>query len=166
MNRRDPYRLIAVTDSRKGLLFRARASSDGSVRLEVLGSLDVPAPDREHHRPTLLGGTERRGSVARSGASAAQHNGGFGHDEEEDLRRAAASLAQWLEHSAKEISATEIAVFAPHKLLPNLRDRLSRGSLSPELRAAELAGLTVDQLSQHPLVVEAASTSGARPAEL
>jgi hypothetical protein len=169
---------IVTADSRRARLFSCTRSSlpESPIRLHIeeVRTLENDQRDEhEHHRPALLGGAERSGSIRRSGARAAPHAATVGHDAEEQHRRFAQKIAHWI-GTAQELlapgqqNAREVTVFAPARMCGLLRDQfmavhtpLPHQTKLPHIRvhAAELAGLGPPELAVHPAVAEAALMS-------
>jgi hypothetical protein len=147
-------RWIITADTRRATLFACEPVPGGGTRLERLTSI-VNAHEGEHerHRPSLLGGAERRGAASRSSAHAAPHAAAERRTEEEERRRFARDLSSWLAEVRRQFGVTAVTLFAPPRLLGVLREHVNAGET--ELREADLAHLRPQKLSVHPAVRDA-----------
>jgi len=101
----------------------------------------------EHHRPYSLG----RGPSA----NAAQHFASLGHEVEEEHRRFAREVSDWLTHAIKEFGVEHISIFAASRFLGLLRQELGDLSKQADLHEGELTQLRSHELSTHPAIVNA-----------
>jgi protein required for attachment to host cells len=135
---------IVTTDGRQALLYRCQSDRPGRCSLERLRELrNTHADTREHHRPTMLG----------SGPTAnAHHLASPNHDREEDQRRFARDIAQWLNSAGDGAPDSELTLFAPPALLGHLRQEKSIPARCV-LKKGELAHLRPSDLAEHPEIV-------------
>jgi protein required for attachment to host cells len=144
---------IVTADSRRADLFACRRLPGGGLHLEQLKAIENSHEDEhERHRPTLGGGAERRGSVARSGAHAAPHAVAAGHTAEEEAARFSREVIAWLGGSRRELGAGRMILFAPPRFLGLLRRQISADA--PEMREGELSHLNAGELAVHPAVIK------------
>lgn len=163
---------IVAADGRRASLYSCRLVPGG--RFQALTSRHIEnghEGEHEHHRPSLLG----RGPSA----SAAQHFAGHGHSDEEEQRRFAREVANWLSNAAREFRMERVAVFAAPRFLGLLRTEMGDLGGRADLHEGELARLEAGELAEHPAVrralagsISAAGTrlgaggNGARPARV
>ncbi|HVZ93399.1 MAG TPA: host attachment protein [Phycisphaerales bacterium] len=147
---------IIAADSRKATLFVCQRVFGGHLHVEQLESLkNMHEAEHERHRPTLGGGAERQGSIARSGAHAAPHAVAERHTAEEEELRFAREVGRWLDEVRTDITGSErLTIFAAPRFLGRLRDHVS-ADLRSELREGELSGLQPSELAVHPAVLKA-----------
>lgn len=147
---------IVTADGRRASLFGCQRTSGGELHLVPLRSLDNPHEgEHERHRPAMLGGAERRGALGASSGNPAPHAAAPGHGDEEERRRFARELRQWLKASVRELAHGHVDVFAPARMLGLLRSELSGERVSTELHEGDLTHLRPQQLAVHPAVVSA-----------
>lgn len=109
--------------------------------VEERSSVHYEWEGHEHGRPSL--------------SSKLGHTYASGHEEEEDLRRFARQVTQWLEQQIKEHSIDRMVVFAPPRFLGVLRKTCSSHLASCiEQRSEDLAHLRTSDLSVHPVILE------------
>jgi protein required for attachment to host cells len=101
----------------------------------------------EEHRPFALG----RGPTA----NAAQHFASIGHEPEEEHRRFARQVADWLTQVMNELGVDRISIFAAPRFLGLLRQELGDLSKHVDLHEGELTRLQPHELSTHPAIVNA-----------
>ena len=147
---------IAVADGRRAALFSCRTLPGGRFHLDEASSIENDWENsHEHHRPTLIGGAERRGAVGRSGASAALHSSAPGHEDQEEQLRFARQVSTWLTHAVRSEEAGRVSVFAVPQFLGLLRHQFGHGNPQLELHEGELANLRAGELEKHPAIIDA-----------
>jgi hypothetical protein len=149
---------IVTADNRRAVLFVCRRLPGGGLHLEELRKIEnAHEGEHEHHRPSLFGGAERRGSPGNSSARAAPHSGAPGHQEEAEQRQFAAEVSDWLTRAAKELGmeAGRVSVFAGTRFLGVLRAHMRSVEGKIELREGEFTRLSAPELAGHPAVVNA-----------
>lgn len=164
MNQRQHW--IITADGRRASLFACTTTLGGELHVDHIRSLENGHErEQDRHRPTLLGGSERRGTAGRSGAHAAPHSVSQNHAAEEDQLRYAREVGEWLVNESRELGIAagaggggaggpkgRISVFAPPKLLGLLRDRMVDLRAVAEFHEAELSHLSPAELAAHPAV--------------
>lgn len=146
---------IVTADGRRAQLFSCRRLPGGGLHLEHLRSIEnTHEAEHERHRPTQVGGAERRGSVARSSAHAAPHVIPAGHNAEEEHVRFAREVGSWLVDARREFGAEGLIVFAPARFLGLLRKQVTMEN-APAMHEGELAHLHASELAAHPAVIKA-----------
>ncbi len=154
----EPKCWFVTADNRAAKLFRCRRTPGGQLNILQDDILENTHEDEhEHHRPSLLGGSERRGSVGSSAAAAAPHTVSRGHDAEEETERFAREIKTWIGHACRDKSLDSLVVFAAPRLLGHLRGQLDAHT---QLHEGELATLSTQQLAAHPAVRSALEWAG------
>jgi protein required for attachment to host cells len=147
---------IVTADSRRGSLYSCRRRDNGGLNLELVSAIENRHEgEHERERPTLSGGAERRGAVARSGARAAPHSIAAGQTEEEEHRRFARELADWITRAGNAADVPQtgtLNVFAGPRLLGLLRDEVGKND-GVSLREGDFSRLTPAELAAHPAVL-------------
>ncbi len=144
---------IVVTDARTCTLYSCRRGEHPPHLSEVTAMTSVHENSHEHQRPTLVGGAERRGSVASSGAHAAPHTVGAERPEE-DIKRFAREVASLVAAVRAQRGAERVSVFAPTRMLGVLKEtKMSLEGVA--LHDAELTHLRPHELAQHQRVIDA-----------
>lgn len=147
---------MVTADSRRASIFACQRTPAGELHMHHLQSLENHhEAEHDRGRPTLVGGAERRGTIARSGAHAAPHTGASSHTNEEEQRRFAREVADWIKEARRSAGDHSVTVFAPARFLGILR--IEAGESSLNLCEAELTNLRANQLAVHPIVVRAAA---------
>lgn len=142
---------IITADGRGAHLFGCSHLPSGDLHLEPGRSLhNAHEEEHERNRPLLLGGAERRGSVARSGAHAAPHVVSQGHADEESLRRFAREVRTWLAAAIDELGTERVTLFAAPQFLGVLRTELDAVASRVDLHKGELTHLRAHELAAHP----------------
>ncbi len=124
---------FALADAEHCRLLCCRLTRQGSEHVKQYGALKSILPEPEHARP----GT----------------NTGTSHFIEEDERRFAGQLVEWLRVKAIEHKIEHLVIFAPPRILGVLRKATS-GLLQGHLEElkGDLMRLDTGQLAQHPMV--------------
>jgi hypothetical protein len=153
---------IVTADLNRAALFSCRHTPGGALHVEHIRSLEnTHRNQHEHHRPTQMGGAERRGSLGRSAAAAAPHTASLGHEIEEEQLRFARDVKPWLNQAAKDVGDGHLSVFAPPRFLGLLRSEMGApGSAHDpadrmDLCEGELGHLRTHELAVHPAIVTA-----------
>lgn len=150
---------IVTADGRSAALFECQRTPAGALHLGRCKSIEnAHEAEHERGRPTLAGGAERRGSVARSGARAAPHAVAVGHEHEEEQRRFAREIRSWLAHARRISGDQRVTLFAPARFLGLLRAEFAKDDMTV-LREAELTHLGPNELAVHPAILSAISGS-------
>ncbi len=123
---------FALADAEHCRLLCCRLTAQGTQHVEEYDALKNTLPEQEHARPTT---------------------GGMTHYVEEEERRFAGEIVQWLQKQAQAHRADCLTVFAPPRMLGVLRTV----PLGPLIgRVEELQGdlmrLRAGQLADHPMV--------------
>ena len=135
---------FATADNRRVSLFVCTRLPSGDLHVEQVRTLQNANEDiHEHHRPCFLS----RGPSA----NAALRLASLGHEEEEEHKRFARVIGDWLGEATRELRLRRVSVFAASGLMGLLRDRLD-GAANP-LHERELTRLRPDQLARHPAVL-------------
>jgi len=146
-------RWIVTVDGRKATLFSCKMTPGGTLHLDRVRSLDNPHEgEHERHRPSLLGGAERRGGRGGSSATAAPHTASFGHELEEEQRRFAREVTGWLSAAGRERGKERISVFAAPRVLGLLREQTDDLGPNVDLREGDLTHLAEHELAEHQAV--------------
>jgi protein required for attachment to host cells len=139
-------RLLATVDERQARLFRCTPTMRGTWRLEETHSLRSPwEEDHERRRPAILG---------RGPETMPPHEAAFGHEEEEERRRFARDVADWLRKHAPPSGADPLLVFAAPRFLGLMREGAAElDRVAIRLMESELSRLHPHELAEHPAVV-------------
>jgi protein required for attachment to host cells len=139
---------IMTSDERCAILFLCQRVPPGHWHIEQRKSLENRWEHyHEAHRPSALG----RGPSA----NAAQHFASLGHEVEEEHRRFAREVSDWLTHAITEFGVEHISIFAASRFLGLLRQELGDLGTQADLLEGELTRLRPSELSIHPAVVNA-----------
>jgi protein required for attachment to host cells len=150
-----PHRWIVTADGRRATLFSCRSVPGGHIHVDPDDSIQNEWENsHEHQRPTLMGGSERRGSIGRSSAAAAPHSVSQGHTSEEEQERFAREVSTWLGRNVKSKETGRVCVFAAPHFLGLLRAQVG-DSDALEFYEGELTHLRPSELATHPAVVSA-----------
>ena len=155
MNASLPHtRWVVTADGRQAALFRCRTTPALEFHLDHVRTLrNEHEADPEQHRPSQLGGAERKGDRNRSGARAAPHSASFDRETDEQRRRFAREMGEWLADATRELGAPYVSVVAAPRLFGLLREELPRHpNLHAELHEGELSHLGSAELASHPTV--------------
>lgn len=135
---------IVVADQRIARLLSMERVRGGRWRAEEREAMDSRWEDyHEHRRPSALGGRS---------ASAHEHaSPGFSEMEtQEERRRFARDVGQWLEHDCGAVRDQDVAVFAAPGFFGILRDELEKRRLDRlRVHELELTRLRPDELAAH-----------------
>ncbi len=149
---------IVTADGRRASLYTCTRDTAGRVHLEPAGTFENShEAEHERHRPGLIGGGERRGSTARSGAHAAPHAVSPGNTADEEQRRFAQEICAWLVAANRGKKADRTTLFAPPRLLSMLSPHASSIGGDVVLQAGEFAQLRAAELAEHPAIMAAAA---------
>ncbi len=137
---------IVTSDNRWARLVRCRLNSGGRWHAEEIETLRSDwEPHHERHDPALPDRTPRPAVPERAP--------GWAHKKEEQTKRFAHQVAEWLQRHAHERAMRELWVFAPDHALGPLRAAWS-ASLRPIIHdhPADLTHLTPAKLTEHPAI--------------
>jgi len=132
IQRRD-HAWFALVDAEHCRLLCCCLTEQGTQHVDEHGRFENTLPEAEHERP--MGQT------------------GETHDIEEEERRFAHEIVEWLQKNAKKHEIDRLVLFAPPRMLGVLR-KASSGLLKGHLKEFEgnLMRLDAGQLAQHPMV--------------
>jgi hypothetical protein len=138
-------RWFATADDRMARLLHIEPVPQGRRRVHEHAVLNSSWSNaRERGRPTFLG----RGPSA----NATQHFAAPNHAAEEDRRRFAREVRDWLATHSKTLGIDQLTIFSPATMLGVLRKELDSTNGAIELREGELASLRTDELATHPAI--------------
>lgn len=147
---KDVKHWLATVDGRSAKLLSCSHTPQGELSLHLERSItNTHEKDHEQHRPSSLGGAERRSSISKSSASAAPHPASSGHEAEEEQHRFSHEVANWLDLARRELGFERACIFAAPRFLGLLRPHIDA---STDLHEAELTHLSPQQLARHPAV--------------
>ena len=147
---KDGIKWLVTADGRGATLFSCSHTPKGELHLEPVRSLkNAHEGDHEHHRPSLLGGSERQGGKNYASSHAAPHSVAPGHEVEEGEQRFVKDVKEWLGGATKDLGISRMCVFASPRLLGGLRRHIRA---SADFHEAELTHLSTGQLAAHPAV--------------
>lgn len=132
-------RWAIVADERSARLITVERTRMGSVHVDEHATIENNQTEHQHSRPSPL-------------ASKDGHTHAANPAEDATLRkRFAKELAKWAEKQAKKHNVERLNVFAPAKLLGDLRNEWSPGAPVSEQteHKAEIAHLDAGRLSKH-----------------
>ena len=124
---------FALADAEHCRLLRCRLTKQGTQHVDEYGACENKLPEHEHKRPMTGGGKT--------------------HYVEEEERRFAGEIVEWLRGKVEEHEIDRLVIFAPPRILGALRKAppgLLKGHLE-ELKG-DLMRLDAGQLAQHPMV--------------
>lgn len=126
---------FALADAEHCRLLCCRLTEQGTQHVDEYDALQNTLPQQEHMRPMTQSGTT--------------------HGIEEEERRFAGEIVEWLQEKTKKHEIDRLAIFAPPRMLGVLR-KASSGLLRGHLEElnSDLMRLNVGQLAEHPLVRE------------
>lgn len=124
---------FALADAEHCRLLCCRLTGQGTRHVDEYSALENALPEAEHQR-----------SMSRAGTT---------HDIEEQERRFAGKIVEWLQGKAKQHEIDHLIIFAPARMLGVLR-KVSSGLLTGHLEElkSDLMRLDSGQLAAHPLV--------------
>lgn len=124
---------FALADAEHCRLLCCRLTEQGTRHVDEYGALENTLPEAEHARP--------------------MNQDGMTHDIEEEERRFAHQIVEWLQDNARKHEIGRMAIFAPPRMLGVLR-KASSGLLAGHLVELEgnLMRLDAGQLAEHPMV--------------
>jgi len=127
------YAWFALADAEHCRLLCCRLTRQGTQHVDEYGAFENTLPEAEHARPMT--------------------GDGMTHDIEEEERRFAHEIVEWLQEDAKKHAIDRLVIFAPPRMLGVLR-KASSGLLAGHLKELEgnLMRLDAGQLAQHPMV--------------
>jgi protein required for attachment to host cells len=137
---------ILTVDERKSQLYSCHFEAGNRWHVEQVRSLANPWENyHEHHRPNALG----RGPTA----NAAQHYAASEHEPEEEHRRFAKEVANWLARATQELNIVHIDIFAASRFLGLLHRELGYLEKIARTHQAELTRVSASDLATHPVVL-------------
>ncbi len=130
---RQDYAWFALADAEHCRLLCCRLTERGTPHVDEYGAFENTLPEAEHARPMT--------------------QDGMTHDIEEEERRFAGQIVEWLQEKAEEHEIHQLAVFATPRMLGMLR-KAPLGLLKGHLEELEgnLMHLEAGQLAKHPMV--------------
>ncbi|HVP13765.1 MAG TPA: host attachment protein [Phycisphaerae bacterium] len=132
-NERQSQAWFALADAKHGRLLRCSLTDRGTPHVDEYDSLTNTLPQQEHARPMTQGGAT--------------------HNVEDNERRFACRIVEWLQENVRKHAIDHLAIFAAARMLGVLRKatpRLLAGYLE-ELKG-DLMRLDAGQLAEHPMV--------------
>jgi len=127
------YAWFALADTEHCRLLCCHLTRQGTQHVDEYGVFENTLPEAEHARPMT-------------------HDGAT-HDIEEEERRFAGQIVEWLQENVKKHEIDRLVIFAPPRMLGALR-KASSGLLKGHLEELEgnLMRLEAGQLAEHPMV--------------
>lgn len=124
---------FALLDAEHCRLLCCRLTQQGTQHVDEYGTLDNTLPEQEHGRPMTQAGET--------------------HDVEENERRFAAEVAEWLQKQAGARELDRLTIFASPRMLGVLR-HTSFGAMQAGMNQVQgdLMRLDPGQLAEHPMV--------------
>jgi len=125
---------FALADEERCRLFRCGLTERGTQHVDEHEGLKKTLPEQEHARPMTEGG-------------------GSTHYVEEQERRFAGQIVEWLQKKAGEHEIDRLVIFAPPRMLGALR-KVPPESLKGHLEElkGDLMRLEAGQLAEHPMI--------------
>lgn len=124
---------FVLVDAKHARLLRCRLTDQGTPHVEEHDVLENTLPEQEHARPMSQGGTT--------------------HNVEDNERRFAGKIVEWLQENAKTRAIEQLAIFAAARMLGVLR-KASSGLLPGRLEQlrGDLMRLDAGQLAEHAMI--------------
>lgn len=150
----DDIHHIVTADSRVARLYAARPTPGGSVQLRQIDSIrNEHEEEHERRRPDMLEGPGRRNAPAGLGPGVPHFaSPRETEEEEEEMRRFAREVAQWLGRVRRQAGGGGVTIFAASRFLGMLRKELGPDA---DLREAELAQMPEHELQDHRAIRDA-----------
>jgi protein required for attachment to host cells len=150
-------RYVVTADGSQATLYSCTPGAHGRARVEKLDSVgNTHLDEHERHRPTLLDAARRGHAMPSMRATSFPHSASQGHEVEEEQRRFAHDVKNWLGRNREVVGAAPLTIFAPPHFLGLLRHQLGdpagANPGAPDLRECELTHLQPNQLAEHPAV--------------
>lgn len=137
---------IVTADERRATLFSCTKVAGARWYVDPQRTLENHWENyHEHHRPSALG----RGPTA----NAAQHFASLGHEAEEEHKRFAREVRDWLHEALAELGVPKVDVVAAPRFLGVLRHEFQAPGGRIELHEGELTRLGPDELATHPIIL-------------
>jgi hypothetical protein len=137
-----------TADERHAALYSCKKTAGAVWHLDPLKTLENRWENyHERHRPSALG----RGPTA----NAAQHFASLGHEVEEEHRRFARDVRDWLRLAIRALHVGRVSVFAAPHFLGLLREQLADMSGQADFHEAELTRLGAAELAGHQAIMNA-----------
>jgi len=126
---------FALADTEHCRLLCCRLTKQGTQHVDEYGAFENALPEAEHLRPMT--------------------EDGMTHDIEEEERRFAGQIVEWLRKKAEAHKIDRLVIFAPPRMLGVLR-QASSGLLKGHLEElkGDLMRLDAGRLAEHPMVRE------------
>jgi protein required for attachment to host cells len=142
---------FVTADGRRATLYWCEPTPGGRLHVEAKQSLEnEEAEKRERQRPSILA----------RGPSGSARPASFGHDVEEDARRFAKKVSEWVGNEARESKMDRVVMFAAPRFLGHLRSDVGGGlNGKAKLVEAELTKLRAHELADHPAVKAAVTAA-------
>jgi protein required for attachment to host cells len=130
---REKQAWFALADAERCRLLRCSVTALATQHVDERERLENTLPEQEHVRPVTGGGAT--------------------HYVEENERRFAREIVEWLQNKAGEHEISRLTIFAPPRMLGALRKPPS-GSLKGHLEElqGDLMRLEAGQLAEHPMI--------------
>lgn len=124
---------FALADAEHCRLLCCRLTTEDTQHVDEYGAIENTLPQQEHMRPMTQAGTT--------------------HYAEEEERRFAHEIVEWLQKSVRQYEIDHLIIFAPPRMLGVLR-KTSSGLLVGHLEElkGDLMRLEAGQLAEHPMV--------------
>lgn len=133
---------FVLADNHRAKLLQCNATATGHCHIEPQEATEYQWEGHEHGRPMPL--------ASKNGHSYASAH----HDAEEQERRFARQIVQWLQGAVREKEVDRLTVFSPPRMLGLLRDiHTDRLSEWLELCEADLVNLPNEALREHPAIL-------------
>ena len=124
---------FALADAEHGRLLRCSLTDQGTLHVDEYDTLKNTLPQQEHARPMSQGGAT--------------------HNVEDNERRFAGLIVEWLKENARKHAIDHLVIFAAARMLGVLR-KATPGLLPGHLEElkADLMRLDAGQLAEHPMI--------------
>lgn len=141
---------IVVVDERSARLLAVRRSAHDRWQAELYDALGSPWECiHEQHRPSAL-------SAHPSPQAHQRFSSGYSEMEtQEEQRRFARDVVDWLEQKRSTFGEQPLSVYAAPRFFGLLRAQMTKKRFQADLHEAELTRLLPHELIEHPAVLEA-----------
>ncbi len=133
---------VIVADGEVGRLLHCGKTELGSAHVEQVDTIEHKPGAYEHAKPS-----------PRAGRTGDPNDD---HEDEEESRRFARKLSEWIRRHVETRSVPHMTLFAPPRLLGTLR-KITNGKSLPRAvntKEADLTSLTTEQLTKHQSIRE------------